>query len=592
MSSSGNVMAAGDRTATPDIDSNIAESSAMGRGKGKSLDEDSESENDFQARRQMSGMHPDSAWAEQNVLTFDGGGVRGYYSLLQLQKLMEYIRVVEEEENSKSDKPMRAEDLSSFAPCGQPRHMSHCPRFTPYLPCHYFDYICGTSTGALITIMLSRLRMPVEDCLVEYENLAGSIFGNPRLFHQAGKFGAIRKKNKFSTTNLEEAVKDVIRRRGEVANVQDEAMLISTPKGLCRAIIVVNRDSTEDNNMRWDTPWIFRSYDNFYKSNKPLHHGRSQRVAPQDFDDVNAPRNAGQGTRFAAWKVARAATAAPLYFKPLEIALDDGEIFRRKKTLFRTQTSAISSGGTLTRTGSAANNNNNNNNNRQQDRTRSTVRFTDGGFGRANNPAEEVLRELRSILKSRFKRIGTWVSIGTARQAATSDPNDPNLVNTTLLSYARLGDPEPVHERMVGESAKDKFAYCRLNEVNGLPSVQMDEWLPRGSGTQTMETMKNAFASWAARAENVAKFQKCAKALVQNRRKRASESKSLWERYALGKFYVCPEDDCIYDPDETWHYRTTFLQHLKWPHMKRNEAEIEAMLEQCEYVWEYKPPNY
>jgi hypothetical protein len=77
--------------------------------------------------------------------------------------------------------------------------------------------------------------MPVEDCLAEYERLAGSIFGSPRWFHEAGMFGAVRRKNKFSATNLEEAIKDVIRRRGEVANVQDEAMLISTQKGLCRA---------------------------------------------------------------------------------------------------------------------------------------------------------------------------------------------------------------------------------------------------------------------------------------------------------------------------------------------------------------------
>jgi hypothetical protein len=78
----------------------------------------------------------------------DGGGVRGYYSLLQLQRLLEYIQIEERDENNKSDKPMRAEDLSSFSPCGQPRHMSHCLMFTPFLPCHYFDYICGTSTGA------------------------------------------------------------------------------------------------------------------------------------------------------------------------------------------------------------------------------------------------------------------------------------------------------------------------------------------------------------------------------------------------------------------------------------------------------------
>ena len=53
----------------------------------------------------------------------------------------------------------------------------------PWLPCHYFDYIAGTSTGGLIAIMLGRLRMNIDDCIVEYENLGSKIFAHPRWFH-------------------------------------------------------------------------------------------------------------------------------------------------------------------------------------------------------------------------------------------------------------------------------------------------------------------------------------------------------------------------------------------------------------------------
>ncbi|KAK0713705.1 acyl transferase/acyl hydrolase/lysophospholipase [Lasiosphaeria miniovina] len=550
-----------------------------------SQEQDPDDEPEHFHRRQLSGVHPESAWAQQNVLTFDGGGVRGYYSLLQLQKLFEYIEIEEKAQNERLDamERMRPEDLSSFSPCGQPRHMSHCPTFRPYLPCHYFDYIGGTSTGALITTMLARLRMPVEDCLDEYKRLAGSIFGSPRWVHKVGFPGLVINKNKFSTANLEGTIKDVIRRRGEAANVQDEAMLLTTQKGLCRAIIVVDMSAPKDGGSgRVDAPWIFRSYDNFHKDTKPKtdqDHAVLQRVDTESFLNAEGPRNAGQGTKFAAWKVARAATAAPLYFKPLEVALDDGEVVSRKTTIARlTRTFAV---GVRAGSGNAGSS--------TAAIPERTARFTDGGFGRANNPSEEVLRELKSILKKRYKKIGTWVSIGTARPIPKSDPKRQTLHNTTLLSYAKLGDPEPVNEMMKMES-REKFAYYRLNEVNGLPGVDMDEWQPRHSGEATMEKMKNAFATWASEAENVERFQECARALVRNRRERARESMSLWERYAMGRFYFCPESDCIYDPDETWHYRSTFERHLGSVHRK-NAAAIRDTLDKCEYCWEYKPPK-
>jgi hypothetical protein len=37
-----------------------------------------------------------------------------------------------------------------------------------YLPCHYFDYIAGTSVGGLIAIMLGMFGMSVDDCINEF----------------------------------------------------------------------------------------------------------------------------------------------------------------------------------------------------------------------------------------------------------------------------------------------------------------------------------------------------------------------------------------------------------------------------------------
>ncbi len=46
-----------------------------------------------------------------------------------------------------------------------------------YRPCHYFDYIAGTSTGGLIAILLGRLRMDVDLALETYKDLCRNIFG-------------------------------------------------------------------------------------------------------------------------------------------------------------------------------------------------------------------------------------------------------------------------------------------------------------------------------------------------------------------------------------------------------------------------------
>ncbi len=50
-----------------------------------------------------------------------------------------------------------------------------------YRPCHYFDYIAGTSTGGLIAIMLGRLRMDVDLALENYKDLCCNIFGKTSL---------------------------------------------------------------------------------------------------------------------------------------------------------------------------------------------------------------------------------------------------------------------------------------------------------------------------------------------------------------------------------------------------------------------------
>ena len=113
----------------------------------------------------------------------DGGGVRGISELRILQIIMDRVK-------ARLGLPDDADDP---------------------LPCEYFQLIGGTSTGGLIAIMLSRLRMTAAEAAEQYIELARQIFGpqNQKSRFQDGKFKA---------TTLEEAVKKLVAMRARASD--------------------------------------------------------------------------------------------------------------------------------------------------------------------------------------------------------------------------------------------------------------------------------------------------------------------------------------------------------------------------------------
>ncbi|KAK0489783.1 FabD/lysophospholipase-like protein [Armillaria luteobubalina] len=111
-----------------------------------------------------------------NLLSLDGGGIRGVSELFILDEIMKRIQLR--------------------------KNLPNAPK-----PCEYFDLIGGTSTGGLIAIMLGRLKMSTEEALRSYNKISSMVFSseNRKPFYGDGKFKA---------TALVKEIQDVVRQAG------------------------------------------------------------------------------------------------------------------------------------------------------------------------------------------------------------------------------------------------------------------------------------------------------------------------------------------------------------------------------------------
>ncbi|MCJ1469310.1 hypothetical protein MMC07_007943 [Pseudocyphellaria aurata] len=92
-----------------------------------------------------------------NVLVLDGGGVRGFSSLIILEALLEKVR-----------------------------EYAHLEQSHVLKPHEVFQLVVGTSTGGLSGLMIGKLGMSVQDSIEEYPTISKSIFKDGR--HLRGKF--------------------------------------------------------------------------------------------------------------------------------------------------------------------------------------------------------------------------------------------------------------------------------------------------------------------------------------------------------------------------------------------------------------------
>lgn len=371
------------------------------------------------------GVTPENAW-EDLILTLDGGGIRGYASLLILQRLMHEVAKCE----------IRLQEEEGPVPGSTRREFIE----DELLPAHYFDYMYGTSTGGLISVMLGRLRMTVPQCLEIYRDVGDNLFGKRR--------NMLPLATKYHHKPLEKAVQRIVKEyckhhgdncKGDDwhpwrANMEDDpkernkssSSLGSQPQTerICQAICL-----TATHSGQIDEAYLLRTYDHRYDPS----------IAPVWV----TPYNEG-ADKLRIWEVTRATSAAPFFFKMLEADLED----------------------------------------------RGRIGFKDGGI-RENNPSYAAYSEHAS-LKGDDHEPALLLSVGTGRPDTQKDgfasvwpgpfgyaplmkkwAEKFAVFKNVLIKYT---EGEDRHKMMRAIAKGEHRWYKRLNVTNGLENMKLDSW--------------------------------------------------------------------------------------------------------------------
>jgi predicted acylesterase/phospholipase RssA len=309
------------------------------------------------------------------VLSLDGGGVRGLSELMILQRIMNDIADAER------------------APVGSLRS------------CDYFDLICGTSTGGLIAILLGRLKLTVKEAIDTNIELSQDIFAKD---HSSAVFGSSIRASKggrsrFDARVLQSKIQDTVAR---FCNDKDERLYdpdlerVARGQRPCHVAVLAVFEYRVNN----PQPQLFKSWDRN--------------------DNVKI------------WEAARATSAAPTFFDPIEI-------------------------GT------------------------SPVCYIDAGLG-FNNPAEEAFSEIHERWPNRS--IGVFVSLGTGKEEGISVKRSGSSL-FGIRAQAKLvsslvqmtTSATRVHDQMWRRFSNyrpgnNDRIYFRFNVDEGLNKIGLQEW--------------------------------------------------------------------------------------------------------------------
>jgi len=185
----------------------------------------------------------------KKILTLDGGGIRGMITVEILQRIEDLLRKEQEETDREN-----------------------------FVLADYFDYISGTSTGAIIATALS-LGWSVEKIRGFYINSGEKMFDKASLL------------KRFKYKYEDEALKTLLQEQF------GKNTTLGSPKLKTLLMMVMRNAST-------DSPW-------------PISNNPAAKYNDKDRDDCNL--------NLPLWQLVRASTAAPVFFPPEKVNLKKQE---------------------------------------------------------------------------------------------------------------------------------------------------------------------------------------------------------------------------------------------------------------------------
>ena len=403
------------------------------------------------------------------ILTLDGGGIRGYSSLLILKELMHEVwlweRRLDDEERSGQGQykpkttlepseegeqaeagardPTAEEQQDAVDSAVDQLHQDLLTTATTtkkaiseeeLLPCHYFDFMYGTSTGGLIATILGRLRMTVTEALELYRNVGEDLFGKRR--------SHVPLMTKYHHQPLEKAVRDIVGKRCHEhpncdgndmhpweSDRMDEILQQPVPFHVERPRVCQSCCLTATHDANISEAYLLRSYPHYYSADAPNWITRYNEGADE----------------LPIWEVTRATTAAPFYFEMVKAEVDGIQ-----------------------------------------------KSFKDGGI-RENNPSGAALSEFHALYEDTGMKVpALMLSVGTGRPDQSQDGfasawpgpfgklpfvnkflEKRAVIQNLLIKYT---EGEKQHLQMREHAHGEHTWYKRLNVSEGLQTMRLDDW--------------------------------------------------------------------------------------------------------------------